>query len=1153
MCTNLTRNFKLKLTLFCCLFTLFLTADAFGIKPGSDSNLAGHRKNTLNTIAVSPGNALSFAGYNYTDHGTAINQALAGTSQLTLETWVYITNYDGLRSPLGNYGADFSGIQMQYMLRLENGHPAFWLDAGSGFQPLGSPTKLPLNTWVHWAATWNGTTMAMYINGALVAKRDDVTGSFHMIDQPLKIGRSATFESFVGKIDEVKIWNTVKSQAEIQAGMFTPTNPASEGLLAYFNFNAGSTGGDNPGITTLTDLTGHGYDGTLQYFQLNGTESNWVKSYAMVVPVALEATDITTSGFTANWALPFDGNGYLLAVSTNINFVGGIAGSPFMVSGTSKAITGLKAGGRYYYRVYKNTPVADPETYSGRITVNILAAPPAPLVAPGNALSFAGYNYTDHGTAINQALAGTSQLTLETWVNISTHEGLRSPLGNYGADFSGIQMQYMLRIENGYPAFWLDAGSGFQPVGSPTMLPLNTWVHLAATWNGTTMALYVNGALVAKRDNVTGSFHMIDQPLKIGRSATFESIIGKVDEVKIWNSVRSQAQIQAGMLTPTNPASAGLLAYFDFDAGKAAGTNTGVNTLKDLTGHGYDGSLQYFQLNGTASNWVESYAMVVPVALEATKLTASGFTANWQKPQTGLVDNGYRLDVSVSPTFETVITGSPFSTTGTSKALTGLDMSKKYYYRVRADKKSVTGQGGSSAVILVRKAFELPVISYAGPKNYIKNVAITPLMPTASGVSAPAYRAELSTVGSGFDKPYATAVDMAGNVYVADVITGTVYAMAAGTQSSVTIASGMDRPSGVAVDANGVVYVAEAGKGAIKMIPAGGGTPVTLNSSFKNPLGIAVDGKGFVYVSDYSFGTVSKINILGGSLAVIGSGFNHPTGIAVDAMGNVYVADSQNSAVKRIPAAGGSPVLVSNSFYYPTGVALDNAGNIYVVDNGINALMKIPAGKTSPTKLNTALNQPFGLCIDGAGQIYVADAGSHSVKQASPAGGYFISPALPKGLLFNTITGAISGTPTALSPATDYIVTGYNANESARATITISVSSTPPTLALAPKVMIEAPATSLQNQLPAITASSALSPNGDGLNDTWLIKNIEQYPNSNVSVYDKSGVLVFSKKGYQNDWGGTANGKPLNEGTLFYVISLSEKETVKGFIVMKNK
>ena len=166
----------------------------------------------------------------------------------------------------------------------------------------------------------------------------------------------------------------------------------------------------------------------------------------------------------------------------------------------------------------------------------------------------------------------------------------------------------------------------------------------------------------------------------------------------MYNAALSQANIQADMVSIASAVPLNLVNYYDFDDGAAGGTNTGTNTLTDRTTTGYNGTLTNFALSGTISNWVESYAMVVPTATAVTGVSPTGFTANWTAPVTGTVTN-YLVDVSTSPTFGPVILGSPFSATSTSLPITGLTEGNTYYYRVRADKTSVTGEGDYSAVI----------------------------------------------------------------------------------------------------------------------------------------------------------------------------------------------------------------------------------------------------------------------------------------------------------------------------------------------------------------------------------------------------------------------------------------------------------------------
>ena len=84
-----------------------------------------------------------------------------------------------------------------------------------------------------------------------------------------------------------------------------------------------------------------------------------------------------------------------------------------------------------------------------------------------------------------------------------------------------------------------------------------------------------------------------------------------------------------------------------------------------------------------------------------------------------------------------------------------------------------------------------------------------------------------------------------------------------------------------------------------------------------------------------------------------------------------------------------------------------------------------------------------------------------------------------------------------------------------------------------------------------VFATNILSPNGDGKNDFWEIKDILLYPNNTVTVYDRAGRIVYSKKSYSNEWDGSYSGSPLNNDTYYYLIDLGDNlPKIKGFITM---
>ena len=339
-------------------------------------------------------------------------------------------------------------------------------------------------------------------------------------------------------------------------------------------------------------------------------------------------------------------------------------------------------------------------------------------------------------------------------------------------------------------------------------------------------------------------------------------------------------------------------------------------------------------------------------------------------------------------------------------------------------------------------------VSYSSPQVYTVGTPISPLTPTATNVAAPAYNSFVNVLASGLAAPVGVAVDVSGNVYVSSITNGTVQEIPAAGGAPVTIGSGLGSPYEIAVDAAGNVYVANFSGATVEKIPAGGGTPVALGSGFTNPTGVAVDAAGDVFVADYSASAVKEIPVNGGAIITIGSGFSGPTGVAVDGSGNVYVADYGNNAVKEVPAGGGTPVVLGSGFSSPFDVAVDPEGNIFVADYGNNAVKEIPAGGTVVSLLSGFIT-PTGVTVDGSGNLYVADYGNSAVKKIKPVGGYYIWPFLPAGLSFSGSSGVVSGTPTAVSPATNYTVTAYNAAGGNAAKINITVVAPLPTISYA--------------------------------------------------------------------------------------------------------
>lgn len=87
--------------------------------------------------------------------------------------------------------------------------------------------------------------------------------------------------------------------------------------------------------------------------------------------------------------------------------------------------------------------------------------------------------------------------------------------------------------------------------------------------------------------------------------------------------------------------------------------------------------------------------------------------------------------------------------------------------------------------------------------------------------------------------------------------------------------------------------------------------------------------------------------------------------------------------------------------------------------------------------------------------------------------------------------------------------------------------------------------------LKQLKVPNAFSPNGDGINDTWLIQYLDSYPDCTVDVFNRYGQAVFHSVGYPKPWDGRLNGQPLPVGTYYWIINPKNGRTqVNGSITI---
>jgi hypothetical protein len=160
----------------------------------------------------------------------------------------------------------------------------------------------------------------------------------------------------------------------------------------------------------------------------------------------------------------------------------------------------------------------------------------------------------------------------DSWTSISEGWALRT-----GANGS---LSFVIALNNN--GSWYEAQS-------TAIMSVNKWYHVAGTYDGSVVKIYINGKEVGSVTQA-GTITPSTVAMKIGNfpgPGANRYFDGQIDEVRIWNTALSQNTLRQYMcqyLNPSHPNYSGLLAYYNFDIG------TGVSLL-DLSGNGYNGAV----------------------------------------------------------------------------------------------------------------------------------------------------------------------------------------------------------------------------------------------------------------------------------------------------------------------------------------------------------------------------------------------------------------------------------------------------------------------------------------------------------------------------------------------------------------------------------
>ena len=269
------------------------------------------------SFAQTAGNALNFNASNgYVSAGLPSVFSNIPSNDFTIEAWVKpVTNSTTKRLFFAQLNtSNFVSI----LINSSNVAYVFVIHAGTTTS-VNTQTVLTSGEWSHFAVSWDASTSSIvcYINGT---QTSNITGgsSSTGTDNLMTIGsRTDGNQIFNGAIDELRIWDVIRTQCEIQGSMNSEFTSSQPNLIAYYKFNQGVAGGTNTTETTLNEFN-TAYNGTLNGFLLTGTSSNWVSSGAGVTvqnanDATIHLTDVQTACSSYTW---IDNNTYTASNNT---------------------------------------------------------------------------------------------------------------------------------------------------------------------------------------------------------------------------------------------------------------------------------------------------------------------------------------------------------------------------------------------------------------------------------------------------------------------------------------------------------------------------------------------------------------------------------------------------------------------------------------------------------------------------------------------------------------------------------------------------------------------------------------------------------------------------------------------------------------------
>ena len=582
----------------------------------------------IGTLTFGQSASMEFDGTN--DYIQTQYVGISGSNSRTVEAWVKLTS-DSQQRFIVDMGDTPSGAGARFSFKLNPSSAFIRIEVGGG--GLTGTTSITNNVWRHVAVVYDDAAAVnkykLYVDGVLDVEGDiaatlNTPNTFNAMTIGVRndIGTGTYFD---GSMDEVRVWNVARTAQEIFDNRNTEFCTLPPNLVSYFQLNDGVSGANNTAITSVVDLVTPSNVNGLNGFSLTGSASNFVapailSNSDLTVVTVSSCTDYTWAENTQTYStsgqydvvytnvegcdstvrldltinsidntVTDNGNGTYTANMTGVTYQWLDCNNSNAIIGGETSQTFIPSGSGDYSVEINNNGCLDTSA-----CFNVVSAPG--YINP--AMNFDGTS--DFVQTTTTGVTGNIARTVEAWIKVpAANTATQHTIVDWGSTTSGSRfttniLNQKLRLEIN--------GAG---VNGTTDLNDDTWHHIAATYDpadNDTVRIYVDGIEEAKlRMSIINTQNA---NIKIGtRFDNANFFFGDMDEVRVWNVAKSQAQIAAGMNNPICAADANLISSFTFNEGTPFADNTAITTMIDNAAYTTTSTPSGLAFNGSSSNF----------------------------------------------------------------------------------------------------------------------------------------------------------------------------------------------------------------------------------------------------------------------------------------------------------------------------------------------------------------------------------------------------------------------------------------------------------------------------------------------------------------------------------------------------------------------